>query len=205
MPPIEKSMIQDRTDAWWHRELMRMSAITLQWLGWRYPSIRHLHQDLAAEMTAQLTEYLLSHPDTVPISWYGSTEPPIDDAQRFRALVFTVLSRRTQDHFRAEFRRWVEVIPLHELDDAGFASDNNHIGKDTGDDIDARRYVVALLKLLTDLPDADRQLMEQIALGGADRPLDVAERKRVSRLRQRLKRELRDRLGPSSDDLLAKI
>lgn len=177
-----------------------MSAISRQWLGWRYPSIRHLHQDLIAEMTAQLTEYLLTRPDSLPISWFSMVEPPEADAQRFRALVFTILSRRTQDYFRAEFRRWVDVIPLHEVGDDAWVADYENTDADVDRGVDTRRQVVALLQLLADMPDADRQLMEQVVLGGADRPLDVAERKRVSRLRQRLRRELNEKLQRSSSD-----
>lgn len=193
MSPADKSTTPDRTAAWWQRELPRTSALARQWLGRRYPSIRHLHEDLIAETVAQLTEYLLSRPAGLPVSWFAAPEPLGQDAQRFRALLFTILGRRIQDQFRADFRRWIALIPLHELAD--------NTDSDAAGGMDARRLVIGLLQVLATLPDADRKLMEHVALGGAERPLDVAERKRADRLRQRLRRELGEKLGQDPNEL----
>lgn len=181
-----------------------MSVVSRQWLGWRYPSIRHLHQDLIAEATAQLAEYLITRPAGLPPSWFKTVDPPDQDVHRFHGLVKTVLSRRVQDYFRADFRRWADVIPLHEVDEAGLAAPGDDMAGDAGGKLDKRRLAIALLQMLAHMPEADRILMEGVALGGTGQPLDVAERKRVSRLRQRLLSELSEKLGQSSQELLGK-
>jgi hypothetical protein len=189
-----------RDDAWWRRELVRVGPEAKRWLGNRYPSMRHLHDDLVGEMVVQLTAYLNEKPETVPSSWFNVDGPPENERWRFQGFARTVLKRRVMDHFRSEFRAWTvelaEDLDPIEKDNTAHPSNHSDVG------FELSRTARELLAMLAELPDLDRLLMEELALGGRDSPLTPAERQRVSRLRRQLLKELQKKLGRDPIELL---
>lgn len=171
-----------------------MSTTGRRWLGKRYPTIRHLHDDLISEALVQITEHLLSQPTEFPPSWFQGGTPPPDDAHRFHGFVLTVLKRRVMDQFREDFRQLAKKIILEQT--------ANHIhqttSKSDGDlerEFDIQRTMKALLVVMANLSEENRLLLEEVALGGREQPYSASERQRVKRLRHQLLNELTAMLG----------
>lgn len=182
---------------------MRFRPAALQVLGKRFPTLRGLHEDLISETVLQLANHLSRRPPDLPAAWFGQVAPSPDDARRFQALAHTVLNRRVTDQFRADFRQWAHELPLDEEDDTA-ATPVAPTG-DAARALDLARAARALMTLLAGLPEQDRLLMEEVALGGRDTPLDARERQRVHRLRQRLLEALRTSLGHDPVELLKRL
>lgn len=192
-------------DAWWRRELVRFSTTARQWLGRKFPTIRRLHEDLVSETVVQLAAHLSRPPEGLPPTWFQQADPKEGDTRRFHALAQTVLKRRVMDHFRADFRHWAHELPPDDDGSREQASEQSGAGHDVGSALDLVRAARALVTLLAELPDEDRLLMEEVALGGRDGPLEGRERQRVHRLRQRLLDALRARLGHDPVELLKRL
>ena len=191
--------------AWWRGELVRFSARARHWLSKNFPTLRRLHEDLVSETLLQLTTHLGARPEGLPLTWFQPLEPPEDDIRRFHALAMTVLNRRVTDHFRADYRQWVRELPLDDAGSSEQAAEQAATGHDSAGALDLARAARALMTLLSELPDVDRMLMEEVALGGRDGPMGDRERQRVHRLRQRLLESLRARLGHDPVEFLRRL
>jgi DNA-directed RNA polymerase specialized sigma24 family protein len=193
---------ESETGPWWRRELVQIGPEARRRLKRKYPTIQHLHEDIVSETMVQLIAHLSGVPDTLPPSWFGEDEPTEDEIGRFRAFVMTVLERRVMDHFRADFRGWAQEVSLHE--NGSQINELEHVSgeQDADADFDLMRAARALIDMLSKLPDRDRLLMEEVALGGRDGPLEAGERQRVSRLRRRLLKELGETLGQDPVQML---
>lgn len=185
--------------AWWRRELVHFSVSARSWLWRNFPTIQQLHEDLVSETLMQLVTHLSQRPDGLPPAWFQPEDPPEDDIRRFQALALTVLNRRVMDYFRADYRQWAHELPLDG------SREQVAEGQDVGGALDLARAARALMTLLAELSDQDRLLMEEVALGGRDGPLEDRERQRVHRLRQRLLDALRARLGHDPVELLRRL
>lgn len=187
-------------DAWWRRELVRVGPEARRWLGNKYQSIRHLHDDLVGETIVQLTAYLNDKPATVPPSWFNNDGPHESERWRFQSFALTLLKRRVMDHFRSDFRAWTVELSADLYDSD--TQDAEHPTNESDARFELTRAARDLIRILATLPDADRLLMEELALGGRDTPLTSAERQRISRLRRQLLKELQKKLGRDPIELL---
>jgi DNA-directed RNA polymerase specialized sigma24 family protein len=191
--------------AWWRRELVQFDAEAKRWLRRKYPSIHHVHEDIVGETLLQLTSHLSTRPEILPPQWFEATGPAPDETWRFQAFAKTVLKRRVMDHFRADFRLWAQEIDTGQDDGQGSQPEPLANGPDAGSELDLVRTSRALIAMLARLPERDRLLMEEVALGGRDAPLDAGERQRVSRLRRQLLKELESAIGQNPKQLLKRL
>ncbi|MDM0108491.1 hypothetical protein QTH97_26320 [Variovorax sp. J22R24] len=197
--------------AWWRRELARFDGLARASLKRQFPSVGRLHDDLVHEALVALTAQLSQRPSAaLPASWFKDEEPAAEDVRRFQSLAFAVLRNKVMDHFRSDYRKWALQLPIEAL---GTSEEQDHDsaeepaveGRDAGGALDLTRTARALMVLLAELPDRDRLLMEEVALGGRDHPLDESERQRIHRLRARLLGALKGRLGLDPIDLLRQL
>lgn len=200
-----KAFPESQEAAWWRRAIVQFNADAGRWLNRNYPSLQHLHQDLVGETLLQLTAYLSTAPKSLPAEWFQLAGPVVDEEWRFRAFALTVLKRRVMDHFRADFRLWVREFAGNR-DEAGAPEAELAVeNQEAGDELDLVRTCRALLIMMAKLPDRDRLLMEEQALGGRDAPLDPGERQRLHRLRLQLLNELAATLGQDPKQFLRQL
>jgi DNA-directed RNA polymerase specialized sigma24 family protein len=196
---------ESQDEAWWRRALVQFNVQARQWLRRKYPTIQHLHEDLVGETLLQLTGYLSTAPGSLPPEWFRPAGPVADELWRFQAFALTVLKRRVMDHFRADFRLWAGGFSTGHDDANMLQPEHAARGAESGEELDLIRISRALIAMLAKLPDRDRLLMEEVALGGRDAPLGPSERQRVSRLRRQLLIELEATLGEDPKQFLKKL
>jgi hypothetical protein len=105
------------------------------------------------------------------------------------------------DQFRDEFRQWAQKLSSDD------ASGKNPPGLDESNidldrNLDLNRTAKALLVILARMSEENRSLMEEVALGGRERPYEPSERQRIKRLRSQLLKELTAVLGSDPVQLL---
>lgn len=193
--------IAAHNNTWWQHELAQVNVSGLRWLSKHYPTLRHIHEDLISESAVQIAEHLLSRQVRLPQTWFEECSPPADDVRRFHGFVLTVLKRRVMDQFRNEFRQWTQELSS---DDASIKHtaglDVSNIDLDSN--FDLNRSARALLVILARMSPENRLLMEEVALGGRERPYEPSERQRIRRLRSQLLKELTVVLGSDPMKLL---
>jgi hypothetical protein len=183
------------TGAWWHAALADFSVSAHDRLRKAYPSIRAVHDDLVGDAVLNLTQHLKRRPVELPSRWFEPGDPCQRDIERFQQLAFTVLNRRIADHFRNHYRRWLDHIDPQ-------PTDAQLSGDDAGTALDLRRVARAISAAMDLLPEADRALLREVALGGADGPMTVRDRQRLRRLRSKLLESLRATLKEDPIDLI---
>lgn len=102
-----------------------------------------------------------------------------------RGLIITVVRRRLLDHLRSVYRR-------RSFDAAGGIE--QQASPPGSERLEARELIGRMAVLLDNLPVADRELLSRFWEGSheLDRPLTVAERKQLERLRKLLKTRLEE-------------
>ena len=188
-------------NTWWQCELSQVNVSGLRWLSKHYPTLRHIHEDLISESVLQIAEHLLSRPGRLPPTWFAEYSPPPEDVRRFHGFVLTVLKRRVMDQFRNDFREWAKDFSSEDTS-IRHAVDLENSNIDLDSNFDLNRSAKALLVILARLSPENRTLMEEVALGGRDRPYEPWERQRITRLRRQLLNELTAVLGSDPVKLL---
>jgi DNA-directed RNA polymerase specialized sigma24 family protein len=159
-----------------------LSPALRRYLRRRFHALGAEHDDLIQDTLADLLAYLERREGAVPSD------------QEVTALAFAILKRRAADRYRDAARRAAAGLP-EELpaEDADVEKGARY-----------RQLLAAVLLLLTDLDDESQRLLlrEQLLPGDAPEVLSAAQRKRLSRLREELRRRLRSRFGTSPEDFL---
>jgi DNA-directed RNA polymerase specialized sigma24 family protein len=144
------------------------------------------HEDLVQQTLLNLSEYFDQRQDQIPTQ---------DETS---AIAFTILKRRIADRFRDAARRAVynQSAATH-LSVSRESHPDRHVRH--------RRVLWAVLSLLATLDKEDQNLLlrEHMSLTTSGRRLTAVQRKRLSRLRERLRRQLKDRFGISLEEYLA--
>jgi DNA-directed RNA polymerase specialized sigma24 family protein len=186
--------------SWWETALVAFGARAIVQLRKRFPSIATSHEDLVSEAVTDLTALMRrGHGPMTLASWYGNDPPPKQDAERFERLAFSILNRRVADHFRGEYKHWVES-----LEDHPEAEEHHSDDPALDEQLDLRRATHALLRLMAQLPPRDRAQLEEVALGGSS-PMNERDRQRLRRLRASLLERLRHELGEDAMSLIRRI
>lgn len=151
----------------------------------RYRMLASDHDDLVQEVLENFVRFLDSHAGRLP------------PEEEWAAIASTMLKRRIADRFRRSLREVSRSIDETDDDAAEVA--------DTAAPVDEvvryRRLLSAVLGLLAEMSDADRALLLDEAMPEEARePMSASDRKRLSRLRDRLREGLRLRFGVAPDD-----
>lgn len=141
------------------------------------------HEDLVQQTLSDLHRFLLTR---LPKRPYAEDET--------RALAFSILKRRVADRFRNEARSFAAL-------ELGRARNELSLEPSAETVAGYRELLGTVLNFIAEMDGADRQLLLSEALG-TDRSgsLPPADRQRLSRLRERLRKRLAG-LGVSSEDM----
>lgn len=159
----------------------QLPALQQEWQNYlrrKYSRLRDQHSELIQQVAENLLVFASEHPDDKVDSWTDFS--------------FRILQRRIVDCFRSFTRRWAES-PLDEQ----FLPPADSVGNPER----VTHYVLLLKRvvgLITSLDIKDRDLLlSGLATetfdtnsGESQRKLSVAERKQLSRLRNRLREEI---------------
>lgn len=159
------------------RGLASLQSDWRKWLRVRHRSIAHLHGDVIQQTVADLLE------------WLGRQEQPLSEDD-LRRVGFRVLERRAIDAYRDDVLQWAGG-PHEPL-----AEDIHGVDRGPQESIEYAQLLKAVMDLLARLSPSDRALiLRDEILGDSEKPsaLTPAERKRLSRLRQELRDQLRRR------------
>ena len=186
---------------WWQRQVPWLSQRLLRLALQRAPSADA--HDLVQESLATLSRSLAERKQAFPVEWNAADAPEDEGAQRAALWRFSkrVLERRTVDRLRKHARHWsylrveqdVEALPA-----------NTELATDA---LFRRELIAACIDALARLPADQRELL-LMSLQGVDleRAMTPAERKQLSRARQRvanwISKRLRAEFGENALDWL---
>lgn len=187
--------------AWWQGALIAFAEDAREHLRRKFPAISHVHDDLVADMLLGVTRHLGGvRPPAAPPAWFGTDAPAAEDQDRFRALCHAVLGRRVNDYFRLHYRG-----AMLSLEDVPAVDEPASGALEAGDALELRRAAAVLLSAIADLGDAERDLIERVALGSLLGPLSDRDRQRLRRLRLALRERLHQRLKTDPSELLRRL
>lgn len=148
------------------------------WLRFRYSALAGIHTELLQDAAADLSEYVLK---------IGKRQ--LSNAE-ISKLGFTILKRRVADVFRGKAMDWVEHLPLDLLPSRDRRSDPELVAR-------YAKLLRLLVGLVAQLDRHDRDLLLRDSNPGDHKHVAMtpAERQQLSRLRERLRAELRGRYG----------
>ena len=155
-----------------------LAALQSDWRRWlrvRHRSISHLHGDVIQQAITDLLE------------WLGRQEHSLS-AEDLRRVGFRILERRAIDAYRDNVMHWASE-PLDPMV-AVFHSTS----RGPEESMEYAQLLKAVIDLLSRISPSDRALiLRDELLGDSEKPsaLTPAERKRLSRLRQELRAQLR--------------
>lgn len=141
------------------------------------PHLAHLAEDLVQQSLANLLEFVGKRS--------GRISP-----EETQAVAFTILRRRIADHHRDTLRRIIQESSNESLPDVASGENIEHATS-------VRRILWSVLGFLAELDATERTLLLREELPGESMasPLAVADRKRLSRLRNRLRDHVRNSFG----------
>lgn len=157
-------------DDWWIAEFERVRPEMLRFLERSFPA----HRDMAEDIVQGCFEELFRGRRRIePVNFPG--------------LVRTICFRRMLDHHRSELRRSVRVVSRN--------PDQLPAPEDQSGNAERVDALIGILASEIDaLPVQDRELLLRGSYGhNLGYPLDVAERKRLSRIRVRLRTNIQAR------------
>jgi DNA-directed RNA polymerase specialized sigma24 family protein len=166
----------------------RVASLQGAWLAWlrvHHRALGEQHRDLVQESAADLLE------------WQARQPQPIAD-EDLRRVGFRVLQRRVADAFRRQVKDWSLGMQPEGIDTLAVAAGPIGLAPDPADVLQQERLLRALIEILTELTPEERALVVGEELGDANAeptPRSDAQRKRLSRLRQRIRDRLKDRQG----------
>jgi hypothetical protein len=136
----------------------------------RHPRLTASHDDIL-QITAQ---------DLLAVAGEGTQALEAGDLRR---LGYGILKRRIADTYRVEVRRWARHEPL----------EDRHVSADVNSDPERVAHFSMLLRsvleLMAELDIEDRELLQRFLRDDTTiKAMTEAERKRLSRLRERLRR-----------------
>lgn len=169
-----------------HGDILGEQLTVLQdaWLSWlrgRHPSLANAHPDLIQQTTADLWQWVANQSD----------RPDLD---AIRKIGFRVLQRRVADAFRAPERRWSAFIEALDPENPRHADTDAQ----PPDALAFVQLLKAVSAVVSGLSAEERKLLfNEVPAAGAQRrkPLTTAQRKRISRLRQKMRLLLHERHG----------
>ena len=110
----------------------------------------------------------------------------LHSTEEIRRIGFTILKRRVADVFRSQTLRWAEAPQPDELPSSDPGADPERV-------LRYARLLRLVIGLVAKLDRSSRELlMRDSTTGVPDSPLSDAERQRLHRLRQKLRREIEE-------------
>jgi DNA-directed RNA polymerase specialized sigma24 family protein len=164
----------------------RFSELQKAWHSWlrvRHPSLAAFHADLVQEAFKDLLE------------WSGR-KLEFHTYQEIERIGFRILQRRVIDVFREQSALATKAIGNNP--DEVVETSSTFSGSNPEEVADYRLLLRAILMALSELSPSERELILSKDYGRlqvSNRTLSTSERKRLSRLRNRVRRILSDRYG----------
>jgi DNA-directed RNA polymerase specialized sigma24 family protein len=150
----------------------------------RYRLLAHLQDDLIQQTLSDLHGYLLA-----------ASKPDMSD-EDLRAITFSILKRRVADAFRDDARRRALNEALDEPASEPTAPSAERV-------VRYRRMLQAVLRHVGELDPGDQALLlAEVTPGAEAGAMSPAQRKRLSRLRERIRAALERELGATPSDYL---
>ena len=156
-----------------------------KYLFHHYRAIKHEHDDLVQETLADLVEYIA-----------GAAVGPSD--ADVRSIANVILKRRVADRYR---KTSVAIFDsLQQTDYEALPSQKTDVEKT----VRLRALLLLTISIINQWSESEQKLLlhAELEQTGHGRPLADSERKRLSRLRQRLRELLRARLGAEPKEYL---
>lgn len=183
---------------WWKSELVAIRAEHDTFLRRRLPALRADHDDLLNDTSLALIKHIPSHSTVFPASWFEEGVPENEaDRLRLRKLAMVILKRRIADLFRK--RLSFQSVAIDDF--------RENMADPRPTDPERRILISKMLEVMQSILDEmapmDRDLIALVyEEAGFRMGLNPRERQRLHRIRQKLKEEMRRRLGADIADLL---
>ncbi len=159
-----------------------------QFLRRRYRLLASEHDDLIQQTLEDLLRY------------FDSLDGALPDSAEWPALGTAILKRRVIDRFRSAVGR--ATVSIDEMMEEDLLHARSEVGVDQL--VQYRQLLAVLLNLVGRLPTEDQGLLLEELDTSEHAPLTATSRKHLSRLRQRLREQLKSRVGPGADELFGR-
>jgi hypothetical protein len=192
----------EENQPWWETELPAIRKELTIYLRSHVPILRNDHDDLLNDTLLALTQYIRQG-SYVPQSWSNDTRPVRDERSHLHKLAIVILKCRIADKFRAPLARQSQS-----LDTLNDVSESKARGPERRLLLKERQVrleglLAVVRSALDQLSPKDRDLIALISQDVVPRAaLSNRDRKRLSRIRQRLRTHIARRLGSDVADLL---
>lgn len=187
---------------WWETELPAIRKELTIYLRGHVPLLRNDHDDLLNDTLLALTEYIRRGSSYVPQSWSNDTRPVRDERSHLHKLAIVILKCRIADKFRRPLAQSQSLDTLNDVSETRAAGPERRLLLKERQ-VRLKALLEVVRSALDQLPQEDRDLIALISQDVVPRAaLSDRDRKRLSRIRQRLRHHLARRLGSDVADLL---
>jgi DNA-directed RNA polymerase specialized sigma24 family protein len=164
-----------------------VAPVVLRYLRARYRALAGDHDDLLQQTLEDMLRY------------FGALSGPLPPKEQWPAIGVAILKRRIVDRFRQSTAR--ASVSIEEMMDEELMPEDPKAA--TEEIVQYRRVLATVMRLLSQLSAADQALLleELDPASAAATSLSSTDRKHLSRLRQRLREQLKNKFGVAPEDI----